>query len=96
MRFKVGDKVRIKRNIQRLHAENRPDSPGTNETMIRQEGRVCTIRLCDNRLYRLVETEYYWADFMLEPVYTSPFEIKDHILIKEKPCDTAQVIELEW
>ena len=64
-RFKVGDKVKVRRDliIGKFYGNVR-----CNNSMERMVGKVFTIRNVDEQYYKVTENEWNWSDGMLEPV----------------------------
>lgn len=63
--FKVGDKVKVRRDliIGKFYGNVR-----CNNSMERMVGKVFTIRNVDEQYYKVTENEWNWSDGMLEPV----------------------------
>lgn len=65
-KFKVGDKVKVRKG---LVADEYYDGVYCNGSMAKMGGRVLTIDCTEgNRCYRVKERTFYWSDEMLEPV----------------------------
>lgn len=64
-KFKVGDKVKVRKGLvaDEYYGHVRCSSP-----MARMGGKVLTINHVTSRYYGVDEYEFYWSDEMLEPV----------------------------
>ncbi len=72
MKFKVGDKVRVREDLTlKVYGSER-----VTEEMLELKGRVCTIIKVAKTYYYLQEDEggFYWTDEMLEPVEVETYE----------------------
>nr|DAH22115.1 MAG TPA: Mind bomb SH3 repeat domain [Caudoviricetes sp.] len=65
MRYKVGDKVRVRSDLEK-HKEY--GGWYTSEGMVKIRGEIVTIREVKSSSYELEENDFRWTDEMLEPV----------------------------
>ena len=88
MKFKVGDKVRIRKDLK-VHKEY--DNIIYDDTMSKYKGKIATISGFGIRHYYLdIDNRYNcWTDEMLEPVKEDVIEYKNKIydVYKEIDCD---------
>lgn len=86
MRFKVGDKVRVRHGLK--HGDSYGDIY-CNEIMSKMGGEVLTIENVRHDYYDIEENGWYWSDEMLEPVDENTKE--DKIMSKFKVGDKVKV-----
>ena len=72
MIYKIGDKVRIRRDLEAEYYSNEGDRNSETlacEEMLEYAGEIATIKLFDGWVYQLDidNCDYYWSYEMLEP-----------------------------
>ena len=84
MKFKVGDRVKVRKDLKNnaFYGENR-----VNEEMFMHRGQILTIRAIDGKNYLMEEDNWYWNDEM--------FENKDYTYedLKKSPIGTKITFE---
>ena len=73
MKYKVGDKVRIKSDLERgksYYMYGSDEWATCNSTMISHSGSIATISECCIGQYRLCEFGYFWTDEMFDGLYS--------------------------
>ena len=68
-KFKVGDKVRVRKDISRgitYHMENSAGRDSVTDEMFYKSGKVVTIKSVDFTGYRIKEDPWHWVDEMFE------------------------------
>lgn len=88
MKFKVGDKVRVRHGLK--HGDSYDDIY-CNEIMSKMGGEILTIKNVRSYYYDIKENGWYWNDDMLEPVSENTKE--DKIMSKFKVGDKVKVRE---
>jgi len=95
MKYKVGDKVRIRKDLVEDHLQ----APGVTSDMIKLGGQVATIKNVNDcgYLYSVEENDYFWAEDMLELVEYKPEEVLNKLEdeIKEntdKNCKAGKMV----
>ena len=68
MKYKVGDKVRIRKDLKSKRADGSYEDYGiaVNKDMEKLAGKVVTIKCVNERLYTIEEYSYVWTDKMFE------------------------------
>ena len=72
MKFKVGDKVRVRNDLvedKDYYMANRSESNTVVDIMLSLRGKVVTIKSVSPQ-YRIEECGFYWTDEMFEPFET--------------------------
>ena len=86
MKYKVGDKVRIRRD---LNKDLSNDEYSVEEEMISKAGRVVTI----DSAYRIVEFGWYWTDEMFEGLAEDELTAEEAIRLKVKMCVNTLIVK---
>lgn len=71
MRFKVGDKVRVRKDLEvgkRYYMDDKKEDIGFAFGMKEFLGKIVTIRSIFYEKYKITESDYVWTDEMFEPV----------------------------
>lgn len=75
MKYKVGDKVRIRSDLKEID-DYRVYGIGTNSEMVGMAGKVVTISHVGSSSYRIEEYGYLWTDKMFEGLVNKPSKEK--------------------
>lgn len=86
MRYKVGDKVRVRKDLV-AYKEYICDGKlvRTNGTMAHMKGKILTIKKINevDKDYMVKENEWHWNDEMFEPVITNWDKVKEEMVLKK-------------
>ena len=83
MRYKVGDKVRIRKDLSVDYA----CYPGVTEEMADKAGDVVTIGAVNDDYYEIVNNEWNWADEMFEGLAENELTAEEAIRLKIEMCE---------
>lgn len=80
MRYKIGEKVRIKNDLERnkmYYMYGGGEWNTCNNAMMSFRGSIATISGYNSGQYRLHECGYFWTDEMFENLPVNPINIED-------------------
>lgn len=86
MKYKVGDKVRIRKDL----SVNLDCYPGVVEEMVDKVGDVVTIDAVNDKYYRIVGNEWYWTDEMFEGLADDELTAEEAIRLKSEMCESMR------
>lgn len=83
MKYKVGDKVRVRSDLEKHKAYG---GWGALEDMVKMRGEIVTIRRVRNSVYELEENNLMWTDEMLEGLVEEELTAEEAIKILAEMC----------
>lgn len=83
MKYKVGDKVRVRSDLEKHKAYG---GWGALEDMVKMRGEIVTIRRVRNSVYELEENNLMWTDEMLEGLVEEELTAEEAIKVLADMC----------
>ncbi len=83
MKYKVGDKVRVRRDLEEGETYGVWDAL---EDMVKMRGEIVTIRRVRSSAYELEETNLMWSDEMFEGLVEEELTAEEAIRIQAEMC----------
>ena len=93
MKYKVGDRVRIRRDLNENMSN---DDYDVEEEMISKAGRVVTISDVYDDAYRIYEFRFWWTDEMFEGLAEDELTAEEAIRLKVKMCVNTLCTECKF
>ena len=93
MKYKVGDKVRVRRDLE----ENKTYGGwGALEDMVKMRGEIVTIRRVRSSAYELEEKGLMWTDEMFEGLVEDELTAEEAIRLKCEMCESISCSECKF
>ena len=92
MKYKVGDKVRVRRDLEEGKAYGGWDAL---EDMVKMRGETVTIRRVRSSAYELEEKGLMWTDEMLEGLVEDELTAEEAIRIQAEMCSSTECKDCE-
>lgn len=86
MKYKVGDKVRVRRDLN----ANLDCGHLVVEEMLCKAGDIVTISAVNNDSYRIAGCRYFWTDGMLEGLVEDELTAEEAIRLRAEMCMTGK------
>ena len=83
MKYKVGDKVRVRRDLEENKTYGGWDAL---EDMVKMRGEIVTIRRVRSSAYELEEKGLMWTDEMLEGLVEDELTAEEAIILRSEMC----------
>lgn len=85
MKYNVGDKVRVRRDLESRKYEGTPYGDSVTKEMLAFRGKTVTIKECFQKYYLEEDNQrWYWVDGMFEDEAVLPSQDKEKYSIKFK------------
>lgn len=86
MKYKVGDKVRVRRDLEDGETYGGWDAL---EDMVKMRGEIVTIRRVRSSAYELEEKGLMWTDEMFEGLVEDELTAEEAIILRSEMCDNT-------
>jgi hypothetical protein len=85
MKYKVGDKVRVRRDLERYRQYGKYDA---NRNMAELHGSIVEIKKVENekQRYEINDNLYYWTDEMFEGLVEDELTAEEAIILRSEMC----------
>ena len=86
MKYKVGDKVRVRRDLERYRQYGKYDA---NRNMAELHGSIVEIKKVENekQRYEINDNLYYWTDEMFEGLVEDELTAEEAIILRGEMCE---------
>jgi hypothetical protein len=95
MKYKVGDKVRVRRDLERYRQYGKYDA---NRNMAELHGSIVEIKKVENeeQRYEINDNLYYWTDEMFEGLAEEELTAEEAIRFKCEMCESISCSECKF
>ena len=93
MKYKVGDKVRVRRDLEENKTYGGWDAL---EDMVKMRGEIVTIRMVRSSAYELKEKGLMWTDEMFEGLVEDELTAEEAIRLKCEMCESISCSECKF